>query len=79
MKRRLDITKTINIYEDVVQCLTLMRVLSRFLHTSFLSVDIISDFVISTRYLLKKSEYVHLEIPKHHCQCSCPNFWLTNE
>lgn len=45
--------------------LTLMRVFSRFLHTSFLSVDIMSDFVISTRYLLKKSEYVHLEIPQH--------------
>lgn len=45
--------------------LTLMRIFSRFLQTSFLSVDIMSDFVIRTRYLLKKSEYVHLKIPQH--------------
>lgn len=44
--------------------LTLIRIFSRFLHTSFLSVAIMSDFVISTRYLLKKSGYVHLEIPQ---------------
>lgn len=49
----------------VMHFLTLMRVFSRFLHTSFLSVDIMSDFVISTRYLLKKSGYVHLKIPQY--------------
>lgn len=47
----------------VMKFLTLISVFSRFLHTSFLSVAIMSDFVISTRYLLKKSGYVHLEIP----------------
>lgn len=41
--------------------LTLIRVSSRFLHTSFLSADVMSDFFIRTRYLLKKSGYVHLE------------------
>lgn len=44
-----------------MSCLTLIRVSSRFLHTSFLSADIMSDFFIRTRYLLKKSGYVHLE------------------
>lgn len=68
IKRRLD---NINkIIKHILRChvmhsLTLMRIFSKFLHTSFLSVDIMSDFVISTRYLLKKSGYVHLEIPQH--------------
>lgn len=40
---------------------TLISVSSRFLHTSFLSAVVMSDFFIRTRYLLKKSGYVHLE------------------
>lgn len=50
--------------------LTLTRFSRRFLHTSFLSDDIMSDFFSNTRYLLKKSGYVHLDIAQHLFSCS---------
>lgn len=49
----------------LIKFLTLIRVSSRFLHTSFLSADIMSDFFSNTLYRLKKSGYVHLGRAQH--------------